>query len=195
MFSPQWLAFKAAVARHFSWAIPTARSMELIATFTDRVVEIGAGSGYWAWMMSQAGISVRAFDACPPEALWHPVRVGDERSIEKHRSRTLFLCWPPSGMPMASNALDLYRGRHLIFVGEWGHGCADSKYFAAVRRELAAGADLVLAVTPYVADERPVYVVRDERGSVQDVRAIPPSPRSLPAAPSRTKRALRFEDA
>ncbi len=191
MFSPQWLAFKAAVARHFSWAIPTARSMELIATFTDRVVEIGAGSGYWAWMMSQAGISVRAFDACPPEALWHPVRVGDERSIEKHRSRTLFLCWPPSGMPMASNALDLYRGRHLIFVGEWGHGCADSKYFAAVRRDF----DLV------GGDSIPQWFMRDDRLMVFERKrrlsagAIPPSPRSLPAAPSRTKRALRFEDA
>jgi len=50
------------------------------------------------------------------------------------------------------------------------------KLYAAVWRELAAGAELVLAVTPYVADERPVYVVRDPRGSVQDVRDEPVEP-------------------
>ena len=45
--------------------------------------------------------------------------------------------------------------------------------YAAAERHLAEGADLVLAVTPYVDDESPVYVSRPGGG---DVRAVSDEP-------------------
>ncbi|MBI4503760.1 MAG: NTP transferase domain-containing protein [Gemmatimonadetes bacterium] len=50
------------------------------------------------------------------------------------------------------------------------------KLYAGITRALAAGAELVLAVTPYVADDRPVYVVRDGDGAVREVRDEPVDP-------------------
>jgi NDP-sugar pyrophosphorylase family protein len=49
--------------------------------------------------------------------------------------------------------------------------------FRATERSLAEGADMVLAVTPYVDDESPVYV-RRERGGV--VRALSEEPMEPP---------------
>src|SRR5262249_46069027 len=75
--SLEWLTFKAAIAAHFAWAVPTDQAIHTIAKHTARVVEIGCGSGYWAWLMEQAGISVRAFDTAVPDFAWHPVEYGD----------------------------------------------------------------------------------------------------------------------
>jgi CTP:molybdopterin cytidylyltransferase MocA len=48
--------------------------------------------------------------------------------------------------------------------------------FTSVRAELAAGADLVLAVTPFVDDERPLYVACDSQGNVTAVGDQPADP-------------------
>ena len=47
---------------------------------------------------------------------------------------------------------------------------------AGMAAELAAGAELVLAVTPYVDDERPLYVMLGDRGAVLDLRDEPVEP-------------------
>src|ERR1019366_9640348 len=66
LLSPEWLKLKSAIAGHFAWAVPTEEAVRVVAKYSTRVVEIGAGSGYWAWMMRQAGVTVAAFDADPP---------------------------------------------------------------------------------------------------------------------------------
>jgi NDP-sugar pyrophosphorylase family protein len=48
--------------------------------------------------------------------------------------------------------------------------------YQAVQRHLTAGADMVLAVTPYVDDESPVYVSRGGDGDVQAVSDEPLQP-------------------
>jgi len=42
-----------------------------------------------------------------------------------------------------------------------------SRVYQETVRQLAAGADAVLAVTPFVDDERPLWVARDEGGMIQ----------------------------
>jgi hypothetical protein len=153
MLGPGWLPFKNAVARHFAWGVPTAEAVALVAAHTDRLIEIGAGSGYWAWLMRQAGIDVLAVDSAPPEALWHPVARGDERLIDSAPGRDLFLCWPPYGAGLASRALARFRGRHVVYVGEWGLGCAEPAFFA----------DLTAAFEPVAAAALPQWRMRDDR--------------------------------
>jgi CTP:molybdopterin cytidylyltransferase MocA len=50
------------------------------------------------------------------------------------------------------------------------------KLFGSVRAELANGADLVLAVTPFVDDERPLYVACDPQKNVRDIGDQPMEP-------------------
>ena len=80
------------------------------------VLEIGCGSGYWAWLMTQQGVSVRAFDTFVPTFTWHTVRYGNELAAVAHPDWTLLLCWPPYGSGMAFGALIRYRGRYVIYV-------------------------------------------------------------------------------
>jgi hypothetical protein len=153
MWSPDWLRLKAAVAGHFSWAVPTDEAIAAIRRHTSRAIEIGCGSGYWAWLMEQAGIQVLAFDVAAPAFSWHEVLPGNEAEVLRHPDRTLFLCWPPWATDMAFKALSYYRGDHVIYVGEWMVGNADPQFFAL----LAAGFEEVESVAI------PQWLMRSDR--------------------------------
>ena len=141
---PIWQNWKAAVARSFAWAVPTDEAIGLIAKTASRVIEIGAGSGYWAWMLRQAGVDVLAFDTEPAAISWHRVLRGDASAVAYYPDRALFLCWPPYGTGMATTALETYRGNKLIYVGEWRLGCGEPALFDAIERDWSwvAGAAL-----------------------------------------------------
>ncbi|MDE2628283.1 MAG: hypothetical protein KGL99_14120 [Burkholderiales bacterium] len=129
---PDWLAFKAAIARHFAWAVPTDEAIAVIGRHTKAVVEIGAGSGYWAWLMRQAGIEVAAYDTAPPPHTWSEVRRGDARALRDHTDGALLLCWPPWASAMALDALTAHAGEHVVYVGEWMGGSAEPHFFATL---------------------------------------------------------------
>jgi len=126
---PDWLRFKAAVAGHYSWAVPTAASIDAIRRHTDRAVEVGCGSGYWAWLMEQRGIDVVAVDMTPPARAWHEVLLQGSEAVIEHPERALFLCWPPWGTSMAFDTLSAYRGDLVVYVGEWLAGSAEARFF------------------------------------------------------------------
>lgn len=153
LLAPQWLQLKAAIAGHFAWAVPTEQAVLTILKYARKVVEIGAGSGYWAWMMRQAGIEVVAFDTHPAPFTWSEVAYGDERAALLYPDRALFLCWPPWNSDTACNALTFHRGDYLIYVGEWMGGCANPRFFAL----LTARYDAIDAV------DLPQWYNRDDR--------------------------------
>lgn len=79
------------LVRKYSWAIPSPETLDLIAQHLDgrEVVEIGAGTGYWAKMLSQLGIKVHAFDTSPPNEEvngWHAPKVSVEH---RHTEETI----------------------------------------------------------------------------------------------------------
>lgn len=126
--------------RKFSWAIPTDAALQRIADLGP-IVEIGAGTGYWTYLLREMGVDVKAYDVNPPgepncqngwhpnAAQWTPVIKGGPERAYWHEDRALFLCWPPYNTPMAFDALKVYRGNTMIYVGEGGHGCTGDKAF------------------------------------------------------------------
>ena len=105
----------------YSWAIPTAEAVSVIASYGVSVVDFGAGSGYWSYLLSEAGVDVVAYDDWSwgrPMKLWHPVKTGGVDQLEKHRDRAMLLVYPPNDSPMAVNALNEWGGDLLFFVGE-----------------------------------------------------------------------------
>ena len=139
LLAPGWIAFKNAVAGAYSWAVPTVEAVSAIARRAPRVLEVGAGSGYWSWQLAQAGVDVVAVDAAPPAAAWHRVWPGNELAAAGDPSRALLLCWPPWNSPMALNALLLHAGDTVVYIGEWNRGCAEPRFFDS----LSKGYDLV----------------------------------------------------
>jgi hypothetical protein len=118
----------------YAWAIPTDEALDAIAAWSP-VVEIGAGTGYWAALLAARGADIVAYDEKPGKNDWcdapcyAPVAIGTEAAVHLHEDRTLFLCWPPM-TGMAARALEFYRGRRLVYIGEYSGGCtADDRFF------------------------------------------------------------------
>lgn len=135
----------------FAWSIPSPGD---IAWIRDRlggrgVVEPGAGSGYWAWQLSQSGVDVVAYEPEAPEynkyvatKPWFPVLHGDHGDVKHHPDRALLLCWPSYGEPWAAWALSAYTGDQLFYVGEGPGGCcADDEFFCLLDAEWAEAGD------------------------------------------------------
>jgi predicted GIY-YIG superfamily endonuclease len=117
--------------RKFSWAIPTEEAVRTIVKHSP-VVEMGAGSGYWAYLVEMLGGEIVAYDEKPPTTeltsledwnLWHSdtcfteVQPGAPPVLDEYPNHTLFLCWPPRESEMASQCLDYWEGDTLILVG------------------------------------------------------------------------------
>lgn len=125
------------LVRRYAFPIPTPDIVNEVARRSP-LIEIGAGSGYWARCLKAAGADIIAFDHRPPgeespwdpmggnrwfEDAWFDVMDGDAFEAGRHPERSLFLCWPPMHDPMAVDALSCYRaagGTTLIYIGSPG---------------------------------------------------------------------------
>lgn len=125
----------------YGWAIPNPSTIiKLSLMFKDHgIVEIGAGSGYWANMLANEGTDVKAFDnfswygpVDTWETFYHPVEQGSHEVLQKMpelNERALMLCWPNYAEPFATECLTAYTGDHLIYIGEGYGGCTGDDKF------------------------------------------------------------------
>ena len=125
----EYHAHRQHMVNRYSWAVPTRDAIEAIKARSVRVLELGAGSGYWAYLMAQVGIDVLAFDPFPPQQCWYPIHIPTPETPGEHSDRALLLCWPPRHHPMAFDALSAYRGDTVIYVGEHFRGNAEGFFF------------------------------------------------------------------
>lgn len=138
----------------YSWATPTDRALTAIVE-RGPIVEIGAGTGYWAALLADRGADVVAYDIQPPPNFWHrgenqwfDLRTGSAELAGKHPDRTLFLCWPPYADRMATDALKAHMragGERLVYVGEGEGGCTGGYMFhRLVERFYVADAEIAI---------------------------------------------------
>lgn len=122
--------------RKYAWAVPDQAALQAIAD-CGKIVEIGAGTGYWAHLLREMGVDVVAFDKAPYENgwcnnIWTEIERGGPEEAGKHPDRTLFLCWPPYAQPMAADTLRHYTnagGKQVVYVGEGFGGCTGDDDF------------------------------------------------------------------
>jgi len=144
--------------RKYSWSIPDPVSVAFVAEHLGhKSVEMGAGTGYYAWLLAQAGVDILCYDIAPPSIAtdnhyhspradrygdfsgetvntYHPVLQGTPDLLQHHTDRSLFLCWPPMS-EMASQCLASYKGDKLVYIGEYDGGCtADETFFATLEK-------------------------------------------------------------
>ena len=143
----------APLRRLYSWGVPNDAALSCIARIAGAtgVVEVGAGTGYWAAALCGRGVDVRAYDAAPvdcatahnghhvlastsPPPFAAVLRQDARNAADAHPRRSLLLCWPPpeddESLPhearsMAADALGAYRGETVCYVGEGAPGVAE----------------------------------------------------------------------
>lgn len=124
-------------------AVPNDLAIETLVRHSP-IVEIGAGTGYWARLAAEAGADVVAYDLHRPcwagngakgVGAYFDVRRGGQNAVRQHQERTLFLCWPPYRSGMAMACLKDYEGGTVIYVGEGDGGCTgDDRFHEALER-------------------------------------------------------------
>jgi hypothetical protein len=109
--------------RIMAYAIPSPEAIALVTSYSP-LVECGAGSGYWAKLLSDAGADIIAFDQeevvyrqC--KGGWFPVELCGLGGLRHLEGRTPLLCWPPDDTDFAYQvASRVSPGQFLIHIGE-----------------------------------------------------------------------------
>ena len=106
----------AALCFRFSCSIPNERVLDAIACFGP-VLEIGAGSGYWAYLLKNKGVDIVSVDNRVLETCWFPEVIIQDGLIYLMNNagcanRSLMLCWPTCSFEI----LKAYRGNLLILI-------------------------------------------------------------------------------
>lgn len=130
------------LVQKYAWAVPDDEAIEAMATYSP-LVEMGAGNGYWAWLLRQANVEVMAFDGFESGGFgyvqgetWTPVEPGGPSTLlEFGPEWNLFLCWPPYRDPFGYECLLNFNGKYVIYVGEDSYGCTGDGYFHLALRK------------------------------------------------------------
>lgn len=135
----------AAVAE-FGFAIPTEEALACIQRWSPNgVVDLGAGVGYWAHLLTGRGVDVLAYDLDPPPSArntwhagrqpWHRVEQGAADRAAAHVERTLLIGWPTRNEVWPADAIEQYAnhgGSILAYVGEPAGGHTGDDRFHAM---------------------------------------------------------------
>lgn len=130
----------------FSFGIPTDEALTVIAEESpDGVLELGAGTGYWAALLARRGVDIVAVDRFPAPSSanpwfagrkpWLPLVAGDERLVEFFPERSLLLVWPTRDETWAADAALRHHaagGECLLYVGEGPGGLTGDDRFHAL---------------------------------------------------------------
>ena len=149
-------SFRKSYIQKYAHAIPTRTALNTIASFAP-ILEMGAGTGYWASLLRAQGVDVLCYDKNPPGqpgsdsnhfheggTCWTEVLQGDDSAIDFHPHHTLLLCWPPPNSDMPVRALTLYRGERFIYIGELPEDEDGYLYFTHLGKPVRKG----ITITP-----------------------------------------------
>jgi hypothetical protein len=103
--------------------LPEPHLLDVVKRYSP-LVELGAGRGYWAYLLNLVGADVIAYDRAPLDGAlenryhpdvrpWAEVYAGDSSVLTRCSKRSLFLCRPPRFSNLWQ-ALDFYKGDHVV---------------------------------------------------------------------------------
>ena len=134
--------------KKFGFSVPSREALEAISKFvgTDKVLEIGAGIGFWAYLMNLYHINVIATDIGKTgqcydnfNETWMKLEMIDhKKAMEKYNKEcnVLFMSWPIDKNNSGAESLRMYLGKKVIYIGECQGGItATDTFFEILRRK------------------------------------------------------------
>jgi hypothetical protein len=127
----------------YSFAIPNEEAIKEIASLHVPIIEIGAGTGYWASLLNAQGVDIICFDTFQGKYShgdwrnrWFKVEKGGVEKVRENPDRALFLCWPDYNTNTANDCLKNYTSEFVIYIGEDRGGCtADNDFFDTIEKD------------------------------------------------------------
>jgi hypothetical protein len=116
----QWFGKRQQLVEEYSWAVPNEEALTYLSEF-ESLVEVGAGNGYWAHCIEQAGGTVRATDIDPPNETWTEVEQAAASDCSLQNDAVLMV-WPPYDDKMSLTVVQ-QKPSHVLYVGEPRGGC------------------------------------------------------------------------
>ena len=133
----------------YAFAVPSEGALRTIMRWSPNgVLEVGAGAGYWAKLMTELGIDVIACDSLT--SIYRSSDKVARRLMPTHfpvmkmsgvqalhrfgHDRTMLLCWPDM-KKWPARTLTAYRGQSVIYVGEADFGRTADRAFREILEE------------------------------------------------------------
>lgn len=165
------------MGRKYSFAILTQETVELLKGYGP-ILEVGAGTGYWAHELRKAGADVVATDVAPGKhygfECTYPdvIPVSAAEAIRTHgQGRTLLMVWPCYKARWSAKALRDYRrigGTRVIYVGEDAGGCTGGHQFHwQLRNQWERKEEHTLPQWPGIHDYLTVYERSNKQGETK----------------------------
>ena len=162
---PQWspagpkTEMRRTLTRKFAFSIPSRKIIDQLVPLGP-FVEVGAGTGYWAYELQQSGADIIATDRFVGddrtfnfEREWLPIEeLSAKRAAKLYADRTLFIAWPDDfnqRRGWSDDALEAYQragGKRVVYIGESAGGCTGSDRFHDI---LEYRWHKVLSITPW----------------------------------------------
>jgi hypothetical protein len=144
------------LAQRYAYVLPSDSTLAILAELGP-LVEIGAGTGYWAHRLRSIGVDIVAFDQATLDGEatnryhlrtrpWTHVEQGDQTVLPGYADRGLFLCWPPLFSSLG-DCLTYYRGDTVAYIGDGGYRTARLDGLREAFTKVAAAP--VRALDPY----------------------------------------------
>jgi hypothetical protein len=144
------------LAQRYAYVFPDEATLQMLAGLGP-LVEVGAGTGYWAHRLRSIGVDIVAFDQAPvdgerpnryhsPTQPWTRVEQGDQAVLSGYADRGLFLCWPPVFSSLG-DCLTYYGGDTVAYIGDGGHRTARLDHLDEAFTKVATAP--VRALDPY----------------------------------------------
>lgn len=123
----------------YGFTVATTEVLDKLAELIgpERVLEVGAGTGYLSHALAKRGVRVTASDAYPEnnrygfKRIWQNNHVGDSVELLPGNFDYVLMAWPPLDRPFATQvAQRMCKGQVLLFNGEYRGGCtADESFY------------------------------------------------------------------
>ncbi len=129
---------------NYGFAVPNDEAIQKLVELSP-IIEMGAGIGYWASLVAEAGGQIEAFDkwlgvensySFKHREPWFPIQFGEPEMLKTHPAKTLFLCWPCYKKSFAHDCLKAFQGDTVVYIGEGMGGCtADDEFHQRLEEE------------------------------------------------------------
>jgi hypothetical protein len=154
------------LAQRYAYVLPSESTLAMLAGLGP-LVEVGAGTGYWAHRLRSIGADIVAFDQAPVDGdrtnryhsrsrPWTHVEQGDQTVLSGHADRALFLCWPPLFSSLG-DCLTYYGGDTVACIGDGGHRTARLDHLNGTFTKVAAAPVRALDPDPGVRPQLTVW--------------------------------------